>query len=144
MDLLTSNLGLLVPLAGLVGMLLGMAITVSLGRGEGDPVAPWRYREPRHEVLVPAPARRRSDALAARRIARLLIGVAILLPIVMLIAWIARPGGTGPMFYEPPWYEAALLLASAACYLFGLGWMIRIYRAEPEPDNRTWRYRSER
>ena len=47
------------------------------------------------------------------------------------------------MFNEAPWYEAALPWAAAAGYLFGLGWMIRIYRADPEPDEPTWRYRSE-
>lgn len=43
---------------------------------------------------------------------------------------------------EPPWYEVALPWAGAAGYLIGLGWMIRIYRADPEPDEPTWRYRT--
>jgi hypothetical protein len=153
MDLSMSDLGLLVPLAGFLGVLLAAAITISLSRGEGDPVARWRYREsrqevpryrePRHEVPVPEPVRRPPDALAARRMARLLIGIAIVVPILMLVAWIAQPGGIEPMFHEPPWYAAALPWACAAGYLFGLGWMIRIYRADPEPDDPTWRYRSE-
>ena len=28
-----------------------------------------------------------------------------------------------------------------AVAVFGLGWMVRIYRANPEPDRRSWRYR---
>jgi hypothetical protein len=153
MDLLTSNLGLLVPLAGILAVLIAGAITIRTSRGEGEPVARWRYRESRHEaprlhelreeMPVPEPARGRSDALAARRRARVLIGAALLMPILMLIAWIAQPGSFSPMFDEPPWFAAALPWAAAVVYLFGLGWMIRIYRADPEPDHRTWRYRSE-
>ncbi len=154
MDLLTGNLGLLVPLAGFLLLLLAAAITIRLSRGESEAVARWRYRErrhdvprhrePRQEVPVPEQARPYAGPLAARRMARLLIGTAIVLPILTFFAWIAQPGFTGgPMFYEAPWYEAALPWAAAAGYLFGLGWMIRIYRADPEPDRGTWRYRSE-
>ena len=64
---------------------------------------------------------------------------------LMLFLWVGAPGGPTPMF-EPspifePWYVEALTWAGAAGYLVGLGWMIRIYRANPEPGERTWRYR---
>jgi hypothetical protein len=29
----------------------------------------------------------------------------------------------------------------AAGIIVGFAWMIRIYRADPEPDQRVWRYR---
>jgi hypothetical protein len=144
MDLLTSNLGLLVTLAGFLWLLLAAAINIRVSRGEDDPVARWRYRERRRRVPVPRPARRPVGPLAARRMSRLLIAIAIFLPIIMFVAWSAQPGFTGgPMFGEPPWYQATLPWAAAAVYMFGLGWMIRIYRADPEPDRQTWRYRAE-
>jgi hypothetical protein len=152
MGLSTGTLELLVPLAGILAVLIAAAITIRTSRGEGEPVARWRYRESRHEAPRPhqlreempvPPARRRAHPRTARRMARLLIGAALLMPILMLIASIAQPGSFSPMFYEPPWFAAALPWVAAAVYLFGLGWMIRIYRADPEPDPQTWRYRSE-
>jgi hypothetical protein len=152
MDLLTSDLGLLVTLAGILAVLIAAAITIRTSRGEGEPVARWRYRESRHEAprlhqlreeMPVPPARRRADPRTARRMARLLIGIAVLLPVLMLLAWTVQPADSMPMFREPPWFAAALPWVAAAVYLFGLGWMIRIYRADPEPDPQTWRYRSE-
>lgn len=83
----------------------------------------------------------RPEVREARLIGRGLITVAVVLPFLVLIAWVMQPGGISPM-YEPPWYAAALPWAGVAGYLLGLGWMIRIYRANPERGERSWRYRS--
>ena len=72
--------------------------------------------------------------------ARALLIAAIAMPAFVVLLRVTQPGLSGGM-YEPQWYEVALPWAGVAGYLLGLSWMIRIYRADPEPDERTWRYR---
>jgi hypothetical protein len=133
---------------GLIGLAIAFLAVQWAVRGEPEPIARWRYREPVDErSLVRDRSSREGIELArARRIAREMIVFAVLLPAVALFVWIAQPGHTGGgMFYEPPWYEAALPWAAAAGYLVGLVWMILIYRRshlEPEPDEPIWRYRA--
>jgi hypothetical protein len=54
--------------------------------------------------------------------------------------WIAQPGSIGPMFRNGT-AEAAIAVVAIVGVSVGLVWMIRIYRANPEPDQRAWRYR---
>jgi hypothetical protein len=151
LDVIWSNLGILVPIAGFVGVLVGVALTHRSTRGEDDPVAAWRYRDlasdpsllhPRLEErrFMPRSGSARVDLPAARRKARALLIAAIAMPFFVLVLWVMQPG-FGRGMYEPQWYEVALPWAGAAAYLLGLGWMIRIYRADPEPGDPTWRYR---
>jgi hypothetical protein len=139
MDLPTINLGLLVPLAGFLMLLLAAAITIRISRGEGDAVGRWRYRESRGAVPRAVPARPRPDVQASRRMSRLLLGVAIGYILLAVVLWVGRPGFMGSDGGAQLGADAAGL----ATMLFGLGWMIRIYRADPEPDDPAWRYRSE-
>ena len=55
--------------------------------------------------------------------------------------YVAAPGGVEPMFSAHEWQENALVAIAVAGMLIGFAWMVRIYRAEPEPDQRAWRYR---
>ena len=55
--------------------------------------------------------------------------------------YVAAPGGIEPMFSTPDWQKTALVGVGFAGILFGFLWMVRIYRADPEPDQRAWRYR---
>jgi hypothetical protein len=77
---------------------------------------------------------------AAHRLSRILLAVTIAMPLFLLAGLVLQPGGPTPMF-NSPWYADPLPWAGAAAYVVGLGWMIRIYRADPEPGERTWRYR---
>lgn len=113
-SLIRSNLGILVPLVGLVGALVGLAIAIRI----------------------------RADVPAARRMARALLAVTLALPFIALVGVAMQPGGPSPMFDARPWYAHVLPWVGATAYVVGLGWMIRIYRADPEPDEPTWRYRS--
>ncbi len=145
------NLRILVPMAGFVGLLLGLALIHRSTRADDDPVARWRYRDLSSDpslvdplearYLLPPSESTKVDLAAARRMARALLIAAIAMPAVVVILWVLQPGGFHGMFYEPPWYEVALPWVGVAGYIFGLTWMIRIYRADPEPDERTWRYR---
>jgi hypothetical protein len=141
-----SNLGIVVPIAGFIGALVGVALIHRSTRREVDPIAEWRYRDlasdpsllhPRLEErrYVPWSVSTRVDLPTARRNARTLLIASIAMPVVLL--WVLQPviGGV-------QWYEVALPCVGALGYLVGLGWMIRIYRADPEPDEPTWRYRS--
>lgn len=55
--------------------------------------------------------------------------------------YVAAPGTIEPMFWAPEWQETALAGIAVAGILIGFTWMVRIYRADPEPDQRVWRYR---
>ena len=156
MDLPVGALRILVPIAGFVIILVAVALLLRSTRGEDEPVARWRYRDlesdpsllhPRLEErrFSPSPGSTRVDLLPARRMARALLIAAIAMPAVVGVWWILQPFVMDMMSgvpSEPPWYEVALPWAGAAGYLIGLGWMIRIYRADPEPDEPTWRYRT--
>ena len=122
-----SNLAILVTLAG-IWVLVGMTLI---------------HRDPAGIEPPRTPLPTNVDVEAARGTARAMLMLVILLGALALFLWLAAPGFSGGgMMYEPPWYEVALPWAGPAIYLIGLGWMIRIYRANPEPDETTWRYRS--
>jgi|GEM_PF-3898366 len=61
---------------------------------------------------------------------------------------IGAPGtmGGGMMDYSPrigPFPDGVLVvLISVVGLVIGLVWMIRIHRADPEPDQHAWRYRA--
>lgn len=79
--------------------------------------------------------------LRGRRRARALIVLAVVCGIVTLLACVAQPGYMRPMFAATPWPVQLLPVVGLAIYFIGLGWMVRIYRADPEPYRRSWRYR---
>ena len=54
------------------------------------------------------------------------------------------PQLTGPMFLEPPVWSKVLTALAVVGVIVGLVWMVRIYRADPEPDQKAWRYRARR
>jgi len=69
-----------------------------------------------------------------------LILLAVLYGFATLFVGVAQPGLIGPMFAA--WYASLVLeVVALASYFLGLAWMVRIYRADPEPDSRSWRYR---
>lgn len=140
LETISSNLRFLVPIAGCLGLLLGAALTQRSIRPEEEPVDRSRYRElASHDSPPPRPTK--IELAAARRLARALLITAIAMPAVVVVSWVLDPGGFRAP-YEPPWYLIALPWAGAVGYLVGLGWMIRIYRTDPEPDQPTWRYRT--
>jgi hypothetical protein len=79
--------------------------------------------------------------LRGRRIARALIVLTVLYGNPLVFGWIAQPGYMRPMLYSEPWPVTLVPFVALAIYLFGLGWMVRIYPRDPEPDPRSWRYR---
>ena len=61
---------------------------------------------------------------------RLLVGLTMFM-------WVAAPGYMGPM-PEPGWADH-IPIAAVIGQIVGLAWMVRIYRADPEPDQHAWR-----
>ena len=66
-----------------------------------------------------------------------LLGVAI--GFVGLFLFVAAPNWGGPMF-PSPWEGAASIVGLAGLAL-GNVWLIRIHRANRDPDTARWRYR---
>jgi hypothetical protein len=138
------NLYFIVPMLGIAGVVIGSIIVFRRSRYDIESAARWRYRERVLESshLSALRPRRLRDGLTGRAVARYMIAFAVLLPLVVLFAWVAEPGFSRGMLYEPPWYAAVLPWAGAIGYLVGLGWMVRIYRrSHLEPDTSYWRYR---
>jgi hypothetical protein len=72
-----------------------------------------------------------------RELARRELAFVAFLIVAAAFVWVARPGFMG----GTAWWEDWLAPAGLIGVLIGLVWMIRIYRADPEPDQRAWRYR---
>jgi hypothetical protein len=74
-----------------------------------------------------------------RELAKFEFAAAILAIVATGFVFVAAPGfmGGGP----PEWLTVGSWIVALAGVAVGLVWMIRIYRADPEPDQRAWRYR---
>jgi hypothetical protein len=57
--------------------------------------------------------------------------------------YLAAPAWHEPMFVGPNGDGTALTGIAVVGFLIGFAWMVRIYRASPEPDQRAWRYREQ-
>ena len=67
-----------------------------------------------------------------------LAGAVFLGLILAPFLYVAAPGFPGG---EPDDWQTISFAVGACGILIGLIWMIRLYRADPEPDQRAWRYR---
>ena len=77
-----------------------------------------------------------------RMYAKAEIIVAVVATLVVAFLFVAAPQTFGP---QPPWWmSTGPLVVSTVGVVIGLVWMVRIYRAKPEPDHGAWRYRSKR
>ena len=73
-----------------------------------------------------------------------MIALALLCIAITAFLFISTPTFIGPMFLDHPiWWDVLPALAVVGV-IVGLVWMVRIYRADPEPDQKAWRYRAKR
>ena len=79
-------------------------------------------------------------ALRGRRLARLMFAVAVLPLAVAAFFFVAAPNFIDG-FYNPSPIGLLVPAIGVAALVVGLVWMIRILRADPEPDAKSWRYR---
>jgi len=74
-----------------------------------------------------------------RRLARVELAGAGFLGLVWApFLYVAAPGWMGPQ--PPEWQTVGPVGFGSVGIAFGLIWSIGIYRADPEPDQRSWRY----
>jgi NADH:ubiquinone oxidoreductase subunit K len=131
---------LALPVVAVASYSIGLGWMLRIYRARTEPgERTWRYRETNDTTRGPAP--NTTVGQRGRRIARGLIVLAIAWGLAALLLWVAQPGFVDPMFVQPQSFEIPLPIAGVASYFIGLGWMVRIYRAQPEPGERTWRYR---
>ena len=108
-------------------------------RADPEPIQHiWRYR--RIDRVMPLPPDRTvaasERARRGRAIARAMIWAVTVVFFVSVFWFVARPAllyGFQPLPIE---------LVGIAMAVLGLLWMVRIYRANPEPDQHAWRYRA--
>jgi Flp pilus assembly protein TadB len=78
--------------------------------------------------------------LRGRQQARLMLIAAVLPNVLVAFLYIARPNYMRPMFDGPlaiwTWLVPAI---GIVIDVVGLGWMIRIYRTDPEAGRSAWR-----
>jgi nitrate reductase NapE component len=152
----------LAPTLGFIGIVVGSIWMYRIVRDDPEPdQLAWRYRSGEHlrdrDIAAARLALHEGDPDDAdgmtpgqrgRWIGRGLIAIAILAIGLSALWVIATPGIMGsPMLSDgarvgPLPAGALLLLVGAIGIVGGLVWMIRIHRADPEPDQHAWRYRS--
>jgi hypothetical protein len=68
--------------------------------------------------------------------------VGIVFPAFLFLATANIGLGPPPVTDRPIWSYMPVLGVMGV--IVGLAWMVRIYRADPEPDQHAWRYRAKR
>jgi hypothetical protein len=66
----------------------------------------------------------------------------VFLLFVAAFLYIAAPEGPSALLEDPRPIAVALPILGMIGLIVGLAWMLRILRAKPEPDAKSWRYRS--
>jgi hypothetical protein len=129
------------PVMAVGSYVIGLGWMIRIYRAHTEPgERTWRYRDTDDTTRGPAP--KTTDGQRGRRVARGLIVLAVLYGLAILYLWVFL----GRDFMEPTFglvqsYGWVAVIVGVATYFLGIGWMIRIYRAQREPDERTWRYR---
>jgi drug/metabolite transporter (DMT)-like permease len=121
---------LLLLLIGASGLLIGFLWIRRITSPDEGP-SPFRYR--RHERLDEEwPTWRWTFTRAAMMFAR----------VSLIVSVLAFFGGQGPraMVRGSEYHGLATVIALAGLVIGNI-WIHRIYRANPEPDSRAWRYR---
>jgi NADH:ubiquinone oxidoreductase subunit K len=141
------------PVVAVTSYFIGLGWMVRIYRAHqeaGERTGRYRDRDdttrgPALRTLEPAvgthPPAMTTEGQRGRRIARGLIALAIVWGLGALFLWVAQPGYIGPMVVERQGFEIWLPIVGIVSYFIGLGLMVRIYRANPEPGERSWRYR---
>jgi len=88
------------------------------------------------------PAGMTGRGLRGREIARLMIVMAIVVPVMLGVIVVSPPAMIGPLYSEDLNPLVAIVVGGGILgYLIGLAAMIRICRADPEAHDSFWRSR---
>jgi protein-S-isoprenylcysteine O-methyltransferase Ste14 len=86
-------------------------------------------------------AQSNAKARRGREIARGLVTAVLVLVAAVALLFLNMPNPMGGPFFESSLTEWIVPGLGVLGILVGLAWMVRILRAEPEPDSSAWRYR---
>ena len=89
------------------------------------------------------PAGMTGQGLRGREIARVMIVIAIAIPVLLGLLVMSAPNtmGGGMQTGDPGPLGTVLIGVAILAYVVGLAWMVRIYRADPEAHVSFWRSR---
>ena len=85
--------------------------------------------------------RRQRRLRRAHVLIRAELAIACVVPLFAGFVYIAAPNFGGGMSGPPPLMETLVPLFAMGLFIVGMVWMIRLSRPDPEPGERTWRYR---
>jgi hypothetical protein len=71
---------------------------------------------------------------------RVELAIGFLAPVVLAFMFVTAPGTLGGGWFRP-WWVVFLPWIGTAGVVFGLAWMVRLSRPNPEGGERDWRYR---
>lgn len=153
--------GLVVLSVGIVGVVVGLVWMIRIYRADPEPDQhAWRYRSRDHDVdrdlaaarlamldVDPDHAGGLTPGQRGRWIGRAMIAGACVAIASVAYLYVEITSGTSPMFRTPPdlfGLPVADVVAMAGLLgaIVGMLLMVRIHRADPEPDQHAWRYRS--
>ena len=80
-------------------------------------------------------------AKRGRALGRMMILGALVVLAIPAFFFVATPNFTVMSLHEPGALQVALPLVGVAGLVIGFVWMVRIFRADAEPDAKSWRYR---
>jgi hypothetical protein len=86
-------------------------------------------------------AQSNAKARRGREIARGLVAAVLVLLAFVTVLLLNLPDPMGGPIFEPSLSGWILPGLGVLGILLGLAWMVRIFRADPEPDSSAWRYR---
>jgi len=129
--------------APIVGVVIGFVWMARIYRANPEPDhGDWRYRanRKRHSSTGANPVQR------GRMYAKAEFIVAVVATLGIALWWAVGPMTTTPMFepHLPLWLDVGTGAGPIVGVVIGFVWMVRIYRANPEPDHGAWRYRANR
>ena len=77
----------------------------------------------------------------ARTAIRVELAIGFVAPVVVAFVLVARPGMMGGPMFEPLWVTLLPWICGAGV-VFGLVWLVRLSRLDPERGEVAWRYRN--
>ena len=87
-------------------------------------------------------AHRRRRLRRAHHLVRSELAIAVAVSSFAAFLLVAMPTASGPMRSgESPFIESLVPWVGFGLFIVGLVWMIRLSRPDPDPGERSWRYR---
>ena len=86
--------------------------------------------------------RRQRRLRRAHVLIRAELAIACAVPLIAGFMYVAAPNFSRGMLAPPSLMETLVPWFAVGLFIVGMVWMIRLSRPDPEPGERTWRYRA--